>query len=183
MAKLDFAAFQKHLSAFDFPRLFVDVLGWNQAPVSARAWREGGTAHHAFAWRMVAELGGVAVLQVVAAEGWPEEATRAAIWKHLSQHHAENILIFTERRENASQSLWYWVKRGRDEATGKPKNTPRRHDYFRGQPVDLFASKLQAMVVELSELDASGRMPVLEAARRIQAALDVDKTTKRFFTR
>ncbi|MDP1648879.1 MAG: hypothetical protein Q8M01_11875 [Rubrivivax sp.] len=183
MAHLDFPGFQKHLAAFDFPRLFVEVLGWNQAPAAARAWQDDRTAQHAFARRMVAELGGVAVLQVVAAEGWPDEATRAAIWKHVSQHHAENILIFTDRRDGASQSQWYWVKRGRDEATGKPKNTPRRHDYFRGQPVDLFASKLHAMVVELSELDASGRMPVLEAARRIQAALDVDKTTKRFFTR
>ena len=183
MPKLDFAGFQKHLSAFDFPRLFVDVLGWNQAPASLRAWQDDGTTHHAFARRMVAELGGVAVLQVVATEGWPDEATRSAVWKHLSHQHAENILIFTDRRESASQSQWYWVKRGRDEATGKPKLTPRRHDYFRGQPVDLFASKLQAMVVELSELDASGRMPVLEAARRIQAALDVDKTTKKFFAR
>src|SRR4029077_20105456 len=95
--------------------------------------------------------------------------------------HAENIIIFTEKRDEAAQSLWYWVKRTKDEITGRPKNTPRRHEYFRGQPVDLFASKLQAMVVELSELDSTGRMPVLEAARRIQTALDVEKTTKRFF--
>jgi hypothetical protein len=183
MAKLDFPNFQKHLAAFDFPRLFVDVLGWNQAPASGRAWQDDRSAHHAFARRMVAELGGVVVMQVVTADGWPDEAVRSAIWKHLSQQHAENILIFTDQRKDASQSQWYWVKRGRDEATGKPKLTPRRHDYFRGQPVDLFASKLQAMVVELSELDASGRMPVLEAARRIQAALDVDKTTKKFFGR
>jgi hypothetical protein len=183
MAQLDFQNFQKHLAAFDFPRLFVDVLGWNQAPASQRAWQDDGTVHHAFARRMVAELGGVAVLQVVATEGWPDEATRSTVWKHLSHQHAENILIFTDQREGASQSQWYWVKRGRDETTGMPKLTPRRHDYFRGQPVDLFASKLQAMVVELSELDASGRIPVLEAARRIQAALDVDKTTKKFFAR
>ncbi len=182
MAKLDFTGFQKHLSAFDFPRLFVEVLGWNHAPAAERAWQEDGTTQHSFARRMVAELGGVAVLQVVPATGWPDEATRAHIWKHLSHRHVENIIIFTDRRERASQSLWYWVKRGKDEATGKPKNTPRRHEYFRGQPVDLFASKLQAMVVELSELDTAGRMPVLEAARRIQAALDVEKTTKRFFT-
>lgn len=183
MAKLDFAAFQTHLSAFDFPHLFVDVLGWNQAPVSSRAWQDDVAGHYSFSRRMVAELGGIAVLQVVTTESWPDENIRAAIWKHLSQHHAENILIFTDARENATQSQWYWVKRGRDEVTGRPKNVPRRHDYFRGQPVDLFASKLQAMVVELSELDASGRMPVLEAARRIQAALDVEKTTKRFFAR
>ena len=182
MAKLDFTGFQKHLSAFDFPRLFVDVLGWNHAPAAERAWQEDGTTQHTFARRMVAELGGVAVLQVVPATGWPDETTRANIWKHLSHRHVENILIFTDQRERASQSLWYWVKRGKDEVTGRPKNTPRRHEYFRGQPVDLFASKLQAMVVELSELDTAGRMPVLEAARRIQAALDVEKTTKRFFT-
>ena len=42
MAKLDFAGFQKYLSAFDFPRLFVDVLGWNQAPASLRSWQEDG---------------------------------------------------------------------------------------------------------------------------------------------
>lgn len=181
MAKLDFASFQKHLSAFDFPRLFVEVLGWNHAPTAERAWQEESTTQQTFARRMIAELGGVAVLEVVPASGWPDEATRAHIWKHLSHRHVENILIFTDRRERASQSLWYWVKRGKDEATGKPKNTPRRHEYFRGQPVDLFASKLQAMVVELSELDTTGRMSVLEAARRIQVALDVEKTTKRFF--
>jgi len=181
MAKLDFAGFQKHLSAFDFPRLFVEVLGWNHAPTAERAWQEDGTTQHNFARRMVAELGGVAVMHVVPTTGWPDEATRAHIWRHLSHRHVENIIIFTDRRERASQSLWYWVKRGKDEVTGKPKNTPRRHEYFRGQPVDLFASKLQAMVVEISELDTAGRMPVLEAARRIQAALDVEKTTKRFF--
>lgn len=143
MAKLDFAGFQKHLSAFDFPRLFVEVLGWNHAPAAERAWQKDGTTQHTFARRMVAELGGVAVLQVVPATGWPDETTRANIWKHLSHRHVENIIIFTDKRERASQSLWYWVKRGKDEVTGRPKNTPRRHEYFRGQPVDLFASKLQ----------------------------------------
>ncbi|TXT22625.1 MAG: putative transcriptional regulator [Gallionellaceae bacterium] len=38
------------------------------------------------------------------------------------------------------------------------------------------------MVVELYELDISGRLPVLEVARRMESALDVEKTTKRFFT-
>lgn len=183
MAKLDFPSFQRHLAGFDFTRLFVDVLGWNNPPAAAAQWAEHEVAAHPYSSRMVAELGGVAVLQVVAAEGWPNETMRQQIWRHVSQHHAENLLIFTDQRAAPSQSQWYWVKRSRDEATGKPRHTPRRHDYFRGQPVDLFASKLQAMVVELSELDAAGRMPVLEAARRIQAALDVDKTTKRFFTR
>ena len=102
MAQLDFASFQKHLAAFDFPHLFADVLGWNHAPKAEQGWQEDATAQHHFARRMVAELGGVAVLQVVPATGWPDEATRLHIWKHLSQRHAENILIFTDQRERAS---------------------------------------------------------------------------------
>ena len=185
MAKLDFPNFQKHLSAFDFSKLFTEVLGWNNAPAEG-AWQADKAGETDFSRRTVAELGGVVAIQVVvnAQEdgGWPDEAQRMRVWKHIAHSHAENLIIFTERQARPLQSQWYWVKRSKDSATGKPRLTPRRHEYFAGQPVDLFASKLQAMVVELSELDATGRLPVLEAARRIQAALDVDKTTKKFFT-
>ena len=191
MAKLDFPNFQKHLSAFDFSRLFTEVLGWNKAPAEG-AWqadKAGDTGEKSgvdFTRRTVAELGGVVAIQVVVngqeRGGWPDEAQRMRVWKHIARSHAENLIIFTERQARPLQSQWYWVKRSKDPATGKPRLTPRRHEYFAGQPVDLFASKLQAMVVELSELDSAGRLPVLEAARRIQAALDADKTTKKFFT-
>lgn len=180
MAKLDFQNFQKTLSTFDFAGLFVDVLGWNRAS-SDRDWQDEEAGGTAFRYRMVAELAGVAVLQVVSSDRWPDEAQRLAIWRQIASRHYENLLIFTDQPEQASQSLWYWVKRSKDADTGKSKLTPRRHEYFRGQPVDLFASKLQAMVVELSELDASGRIPVLEVAQRMQSALDVETTTKRFY--
>ena len=181
MAQLDFPAFEKHLKAFDFQRLFVDVLGWNVASTE-RDWQADQAGDAAYSHRTVAELGGVVAIQVVVDSGWPDEAQRLKVWKHVAHSHAENLLIFTNQQTNASQSQWYWVKRDKHPETGKPRLTSRRHDYFKGQPVDLFASKLQAMVVELSELDTAGRLPVLEAARRIQAALDVDKTTKKFFT-
>jgi len=181
MAKLDFPAFEAHLSAFEFSRLFVDVLGWNRA-AAERDWQGDEAGDTPFTRRTLAELGGVVAIQVVVAGGWPDEAQRMHVWKHITRSHAENLLIFTNQQQGASQSQWYWVKRDKHPETGKPRLTPRRHDYFRGQPVDLFASKLQSMVVELSELDSAGRLPVLEAARRIQAALDVDKTTKKFFT-
>jgi hypothetical protein len=179
MARLDLRAFQQHLSHFHLTPLFVEVLGWSRPPAAERDWVVDTAGATGFSRRAVAELGGVMVLQVVADEGWPDESARMRVWKHIAQRHAENLLIFTERRDAPAQSLWYWVKRSRDDA-GKPKLVPRRHEYFRGQPVDLFASKLQAMVVELSELDASGRLPVLEAARRLQSALDVEAVTKRF---
>ena len=180
MAQLDFPAFEKHLKAFDFQRLFVDVLGWNRPPLG-RDWQFDKAGETAYSHRNVAELGGIVAIQVVVDSGWPDEAQRMRVWKHVAHRHAESLLIFTNQQTYPSQSQWYWVKRDKHPETGKPRLTSRRHDYFRGQPVDLFASKLQAMVVELSELDAAGRLPVLEAARRIQAALDVDKTTKKFF--
>lgn len=179
--KLDFPAFERHLKNFDFGKLFVEVLGWNHPTPADRAWQASNVPAIDFQYRAVGELGGVMALQVVI-DQWPDEAMRTKAWKALSVRHAENILIFTDKQDKASQSQWYWVKRDKHAETGKPKLIPRRHDYFRGQPVDLFASKLQAMVVELSELDSAGRMPVLEAARRIASALDVDKTTKKFFT-
>ena len=182
MTAFNFALFQKHLSTFSFTLLFTEVLGWNQPPRGERDWRECEAKGLVYRTRMRAELAGVAVFEVAAEGGWPDEAGRMAIWRQISQSHHENLLIFLDRAELPSQSQWYWVKRGKDTVTGKPRYIPRRHEYFRGQPVDLFASKLQAMVVELSELDDSGRIPVLEVARRIESALDVEKTTKRFFT-
>ncbi len=188
MAQLDFPRFEQTLKAFDFPRLFTDVLGWNAAP-NGGAWtqdRAGGQSQTAFEYRAVSELGGVVALQVVVSDNgvnvWPSEEQRLQVWKHIANSYTENLLIFTDQRAAPSQSQWYWVKRDKHPDTGKPRLVPRRHEYFRGQPVELFASKLQGMVVELSELDATGRIPVLEAARRIASALDVEKTTKKFFT-
>lgn len=183
MANLDFKSFSEYLRQLDFRNLFTQVLGWNNAPAGERDWQEHETKEIVYVSRMVAELAGVAVIQVVTPKAFSDEGTRRAVWAHISQSYYENLLIFTDQASNPSQSLWYWVKRTKDPETGKPKNIPRRHEYFKGQPVDLFASKLQAMVVELSELDAAGRLPVLEVARRMESALDVEKTTKRFFTR
>ncbi len=175
----DFRNFQKHLAAFDFTALFVDVLGWNRSPNPH--WESHSTGNAEYRQRGIAELAGVAVVQIVVEGGWPDEAMRLKVWREVAKQHYENLLIFTDAAERPAQSLWYWVKRGKDANTGKPKLTPRRHEYFHGQPVDLFASKLQAMVVELSELDASGRIPVLEVARRMESALDIEKTTRKFF--
>lgn len=59
MAKLDFTAFETHLKAFDFPRLFTDVLGWNRA-ATERDWQTSqalAAGQLAYSHRTVAELG------------------------------------------------------------------------------------------------------------------------------
>lgn len=182
MSRLDLNLFGKHLRQLEFNLLFTEALGWNHPPSGERNWQDDATKDIRYRRRMVAELSGVAVLEIAAEGGWPDESNRKAIWRQIAQAHYENLLIFVDSELRPTQSLWYWIKRAKDTETGKAKEIPRRHEYFRGQPIDLFASKLQAMVVELSELDASGRLPVLEVARRMESALDVEKTTKRFFT-
>ena len=182
MTSFNLEQFSKHLQQLNFNLLFTEVLGWNHPPARERAWQDHETKDIRYQMRMVAELSGIAVLEIVTEIGWPDEAQRMAIWRQVTQSHYENLLIFIDQRDKPNQSLWYWVKRTKDGETGRPKTISRRHEYFRGQPVDLFASKLQAMVVELYELDSSGRLPVLEVARRMESALDVEKTTKRFFT-
>jgi hypothetical protein len=175
----DFPTFEKYLSNFDFPHLFIDVLGWNNPPATYKKWECDTVKDIVLSYRAIAELGGIFVIQIVADADWLDESQRLRVWKYISQRHNENLLIFTNTKaQDATQSLWYWVKRDNQ---NKQKLISRRHDYFKGQPVDLFASKLQAMVVELSELDSSGRLSVLEAARRIASALDVEKTTQKFF--
>jgi len=57
----------------------------------------------------------------------------------------------------------------------------RRLPYLKGQPGDLFLSKLSALVIDLAELDANGNLPITETANRVRAALDIEQVTKAFF--
>src|SRR5437016_6147280 len=121
------------LQDFDFSTLFIEELSWSR-PVS----RKPGTLQHegqGYAYRHIAELAGVVVLEVTADYGEiPDSKTRAAIYKSISGLYRENLLIFIDR--DRSKSLWYWVKRE------DGKLFPREHLYMKGQPGDLFIGKL-----------------------------------------
>ena len=99
------------------------------------------------------------------------------------QRHAENLLIFTDRRDarHTKPVVLGQAQQTRRNRQAQADATSAR--ILRGQPVDLFASKLQAMVVELSELDADGPAAGPRSRAPHPGALDVDKTTKHFFTR
>ncbi|RRR67848.1 MAG: ATP-binding protein [Candidatus Viridilinea halotolerans] len=163
---------RSRLQAFAFADLFIEDLGWFR-PVNPRpiTW---DCQDAAVTRREIANLAGVVVFEVTTADGAiPDEPVRRAIHRDIAQLHDENLLIFlnAERRS----SLWYWVKRDGS------KRYPRRHAYVQGQPGELLIAKLSAMFVDISELDAEGNLPLLEAARRVRQALDVEPVTKRFF--
>jgi hypothetical protein len=160
------------LSKFDFQILFVEQLGWSQpGQTKPTAFTLG---EEEFSRRQIAQLGGVYVFEVTTASGQiPPAKSRAAIHKDIAARHHENLLIFINHER--TQSLWYWVKRE------DGKNYARDHYFEINQPGDLFLAKLNALVFEIGELDPTGDVSVVEVAKRLRDALDIERVTKRFY--
>jgi hypothetical protein len=95
----------------------------------------------------IAQLSGFRVFEITpvdAATPLPDAKTQQALWKRITLESVENILIFLDARR--TQSLWLWMKRE------EKRHVPRRHTFLKGQPGDLFLSKLSALVVDIAEL-------------------------------
>jgi len=172
MAALDIHRTRDLLQRFDFKTLFIEELGWSQ-PASQQtvASMYGGVE---FEQRQIAQLSGVVVLEVISPDGQiPDAKARRTIQREVSKHHYENPIIFLDQKR--TQSLWYWMKREDGKAY------PREHLYVKGQPGDLFLSKLNSMMVDISEFDETGNLPVTAVASRLQKALDIERVTKKFY--
>jgi hypothetical protein len=172
MANLNVALTRKSLQDFEFHDLFIEELGWSQ-PSS------GKPVNHAvdgvvFSFLQIAQLGGVAVFEVTSSEGQiPSGTIRKSLQKEISKAYHENLLIFID--EKRTQSLWHWVKRE------SGKQFVREHYYFKGQPGDLFLSKISAMVIDIGDLDENGDIHVTEVVNRLKNALDIERVIKRFY--
>jgi len=169
---MSFNKTRDYLSRFEFRQLFVEELGWSQP--SRKTALSLDIRNNRFQCRHVAHLAGAVVIEIEADDGKiPDAKARVEIHKEIAKHHHEHLLIFVDRER--TQSLWYWVKR----EDGKPR--PRDHYFFKGQPGDLFLGKLSQMVFDLADFDQEGKVGIVEVARRLQAALDVEQVTKKFF--
>lgn len=163
---------RKHLEAFDFKKLFVEVLGWGHGTGRPSTLTIDGAAYRL---TPVAELGGMMVFQCepVTGAGQPPMPARHKIERHVSQTAFEHVLIFTDRDHTAA--TWQWVKRG----TGSSRF--RQHTYTRGQPGDSLLQKLAGIAFELDELDEDGRVAIGVVTSRVTRVFDVEKVTKKFY--
>jgi glutaredoxin-related protein len=172
LAKLNAQRTREILQTFDFQRLFVEELGWSKpADPKRRPWI---AKRQTLSGREIASLGGVVVLELTAEDGTiPEAKARLDVHREVAKVFHEHVLIFVDRQR--TQSVLSWAKR-----EGK-KLTPRSHSFFKGQPGDLFLSKLSALVVDLADLAVQGDAAVAQVASRLREALDVERVTKRFY--
>ncbi|MCI0442578.1 ATP-binding protein, partial [bacterium] len=169
---LNISSTRDHLQEFDFRKLFIEDLGWSQ-PSNIQPIAEE-INDYVYERKQIAQLSGVVVFEIHSLSGSiTDKVGLAAVHKEISFQHHENLLIFTDK--DRTQSLWYYVKRE------DGKKYPREHLYMKGQPGDLFLSKLSSMVVEISELDEKGNISVVEVAQRLRSALDVECVTKKFY--
>jgi len=168
---LNFKETRDLLYDFKFQNLFIQELGWSQpSRKKAETLEVESTTYQ---YQRIAEISGVAVFEVTVADGTiPEAKARAAIHQEITKLINENLLIFIGKER--TRSLWYWVKR---EAL---QSYVREHLYVKGQPGDLFLSKLGALVVDITELE-HGEPSVVEIAHKLQRGLDVEPVTKKFY--
>ncbi|MEH2375749.1 Eco57I restriction-modification methylase domain-containing protein [Nostoc sp.] len=168
---LNFQRTRDLLYNFQFSDLFIEELGWSkpsrQKPITLKI------DNKPYQYQKIAELSGVAIFEITAADGKiPEAKVIVAIHQEITKLIAENLLIFiTDKR---TRSLWYWVKREGS------KSFVRDHLYVKGQPGDLFLSKLGSLVIDITELE-HGEPTVLEIAYKLQRGFDVEPVTKKFY--
>ena len=172
--RLDTDRARTKLQAFHFSGLFIEELGWHQ-PASRKPVP---IEYDGARWRAVevSQLSGFRVFEITPedrATPLPDAKAQQELWQRVALHSVENILIFVDAAR--TQSLWLWMKRE------VKRFLPRRHHFLRGQPGDLFLSKLAALFVDLSELDEDGNLDITAATGRVRKALDVETVTKVFF--
>lgn len=168
---LNFQRTRDLLYNFQFQDLFIEQLGWDK-PKQVKSFPLE-IDNQAYESKRIAEIFGVAVFEVKATNGEiPSSKIRDAIHKEVTSLVAENLVIFVDSKR--TRSLWYWVKREEN------KSYIRDHLYVKGQPGDLFLSKLGSLVIDITELE-DDTLSVVEIAHRLKEAFDVERVTKKFY--
>ena len=161
-----------HLQAFDFPRLFVEGLGWNHyqaEPVAVLV------DDREYSLKPVAEKAGFVVYECNSSveDNIPEYPDRRKIEREVAKRTFEHLIIFTDPSRKAQ--VWQWVKR----EGGKPAAC-REIAYAVGQSGDHLLQRIQPLFVSLDEEPS---LNIALVASRVRGALDVEKVTKRFYDR
>ena len=160
-----------HLYAFDFPRLFVEGLGWNHYVTEQFVVRVN---ERDYTIKPISEKAGFAVYECDSSvdNNIPQYPIRRKIESEVAKRTFEHLIIFTDLGRKAQ--VWQWVRR----ETGKP-TACREYPFPAGQ-TDLL-QRLRQLAFTLDD-EATG-IVVSDVTGRVRPAFDVEKVTKRFYDR
>ena len=162
-----------HLQAFDFPRLFVECLGWNHYTT------ELVSVHiddREYSLKPVTEKAGFVVYQCDSAvdDNIPPYPIRRKIESQIAKRAFEHLIVFVDS-ERTTQ-VWQWVKR----EAGRPPAC-REQEFRAGQGGDPILQRLRDVAFDLEDEDKG--VGISDVTSRVRKAFDVEKVTKRFYER
>ena len=163
------------LRDFDFETLMSE-LGWDHHTAELNTQiRETDGDENEYQLTAIAHKRGMVVFlcSATADGGIPDYPTRRKIEQQVAQSVHEHLIIYTDTA-NTTQ-IWQWVKR----EPGKPI-ARREHRYHRGQSGEALIQKLETITFSLAEEEG---VTLPDVTRRVRAAFDVERVTKRFYDR
>ena len=162
-----------HLRAFDFPRLFVEGLGWDYfqgeplvIPVD----------DYAYALKPVAKKAEFAVFECAPGSygAIPDYPLRRKIETQVTRRAFEHLIIFVDAAR--TEQVWQWVKR----QAGKP-TACREHRFNAGQTGQPLLQRLDRFLFTLED-EARG-IGIGDVTAGVAKGFDVEKVTRRFYDR
>jgi hypothetical protein len=156
---------RQYLKAFDFRKLFIEELGWDNLSIKLVKQIDGQD----YRFQAVAEKRGVVVL---VSDSIPEYAIRVKLDKLIAKDHFEHLIVFTDRERG--RQVWQWVRK----EPGKP-TAVRTYHYSLVQAGELLLQKLDNLAFTLDEEEVL----TLGTVTRRLTTLDVEKVTKKFYER
>ena len=161
----------RRLEDFDLRALFIEELGWDRGGSDL----EVSVAGRTYALEAVAHKRGLVAYRCVAASAaaFPDHPTRQKIEKAVAKTVREHLIVYVSHDRDAQ--CWQWVKR----EPGRPDRT-RTHVHRRGQSGESLRQKLHTLAFALKEEED---VTLIDVTRRVRAAFDVEKVTKRFYDR
>ena len=162
-----------HLQAFDFPRLFVEGLGWDHyqsSPLIIEIDEVTCTL------QAVAEKAGFAAYVCAPGEDGdiPPYPVQRKLEVRVARTAFEHVIIFFDAQR--TRQIWQWAKR---EPGRSPK--PSRWEVREGQGGDPLLQRLQSVAFDLYD-EAQG-IGISAVTARVRKAFDAEKVTRRFYDR
>jgi methylase of polypeptide subunit release factors len=160
---------QKYLQKFDFESLFIEELGWDTVDRVTLPFEVDGEPFEVVS---ITQKRGFTVFKCITPE-IPTRPIRVKLDRQLTDYSKSHLLVFGD--EGKTQQIWMWVR----QELGKPL-APGFEQYQVGQSAERLLQKLEALAIAFAEEE---KLTLVEVAQRVKKAFDVEKVTKKFFTR